>query len=74
MSRSTNRNRGDSIVPTRKRQDETNDVQIEIEQGKEEQNTYISQHQQRKKEDCTQGEYAYFNLQGARGGCNAETK
>ena len=31
MSRSTNRNRGDSIVPTRKRQDETNDVQIEIE-------------------------------------------
>ena len=36
MSRSRNQNRGDSIAPTRKRQDKTNDVQIEIEKGKEE--------------------------------------
>ena len=35
-SRSRNRNQGDSTVPTRKRQDETNDVQIEIEKGKQE--------------------------------------
>ena len=34
--RSRNRNRGDSVVPARKRQDETNDVQIEIEERKEE--------------------------------------
>ena len=37
-----------------------NDV---IEKGKEEKKKIkISQHQQRKKEDSTQGEYAYFRL------------
>ena len=41
----------------------TNDVQIEIEKGKEEKKKIkISQHQQRKKEGSTQGEYAYFRL------------
>ena len=49
MSRSTNRNRGDSIVPTRKRQDETNDVQIEIEKGKEKKKPMIKKQQERKK-------------------------
>ena len=33
-SASRNRNRGDRKVPTRKRQDETNEVQIEIEKLK----------------------------------------
>ena len=64
-----NRNRGDSIVPTRKRQDETNDVQIEIEkrEGREKQNK-VNQHQERKKEDNTQGEYSYFRLARSAGG------
>ena len=41
-SRSRNRNRGDSIVPTRKRQDETNDVQIEIEKKDEKKKEQIN--------------------------------
>ena len=50
-------------VPTTKRQDETSDVQIETEkrEGREGKNK-INQHQERKKEDSTQGEYAYFRL------------
>ena len=40
-----------------------NDVQIEIEKGKEEKKKKkIRQHQQRKEEDRTQEEYAYFRL------------
>ena len=60
-SRSKTRNRRDSIVPTRKRKFETNDVQIEIEKGKEEKKK-LSPHQESKKEDSTQGEYAYSRL------------
>ena len=39
------------MVPTRKSQDETNDVQSESEKGKEENKKYnkVSQHQERKK-------------------------
>ena len=50
-------------VPTTKRQDETSNVQIETEkrEGREGKNK-INQHQERKKEDSTQGEYAYFRL------------
>ena len=53
----------DSIVPTRKRQDETNDVQIEIEkrEGREKQNK-VNQHQERKKEDNTQGELSLIHI------------
>ena len=50
-----------------KRQDETNDVPIEIEKAKEEkqkQNKSTSTTH----EDSTQGEYAYFTSQGARAG------
>ena len=43
--------RGDSIVPTRKRQDETHDVEIESKKGKEEKKNKINQQQERKKED-----------------------
>ena len=71
-------------VPTRKRQDETSHLQIEIEKGKkkggrEEKNKDkpTSAQQERKvnisKEDCTQGEYAYFKL-ASTGGCSANTK
>ena len=56
----------------------TNDVQIEIEKskkGKEEKKNKISQHLERKKEDSTHGEYAYFRLaRSAGGGCSAMTK
>ena len=46
-----------------------NDFQIEIEKGKEEkEKKKISQHQQRKKEDSTQGDYAYFRLARSAGG------
>ena len=41
------------MVPTRKRQDETSYVQIEIEKGKEEK-IKISKRQQRKKEETRQ--------------------
>ena len=37
-------------------------VQIEIEKGKEEKNKNKSTSTLRKKEDITQGEYAYFRL------------
>ena len=58
---------GDSIVPTRKRQDEANDVQIEVEQRE------IREEKQKKstartQEDSTQGEYAYFRLTRIAGG------
>ena len=56
------------MIRTRKRQDEINDVQIEIEKGKAEKKNKISQHQERKKEDSTPGEYAYFRLARSAGG------
>ena len=49
----------------------TNDVQIEIEKskkGKEEKKNKIRQHLERKKEDSTHGEYAYFRLARSAGG------
>ena len=51
----------------KKTEDETNDVQIEIEKEKEEKKNKES-HQQRKQEDSTQGEYAYFSLARSTGG------
>ena len=51
-NRRSNRNRRDSMVPARKRQDETNDFQIEIEKGNEKKKKK-SQHQVRKKEHST---------------------
>ena len=57
------------MVPARKRQDETNDVQINRNRKREgEEKIKISQHQQGKEEDNAQGEYAYSGSQGARGG------
>ena len=59
MSRSRNRNRKDSIAPTRKRQDETSGVQNEIKnRSKRRKKKTEIQHQQRnEEEDSTQGEY-----------------
>ena len=50
------------MVPSRKRQDETKCVQIEIQKGEEEKENKRSQNQQRKKHDRTQGEFACFRL------------
>ena len=78
-SRSRNRNRGDSIVPTRKRQDETNDVQIEIEKiekreergGKKKVNIKNAREKTARKGNT----HTYTSgSQGARGACSAKTK
>ena len=63
----------EETVPTSERQDETNDVQIEIEKGKEEKKKKISQHQERKK-TARRGNTYTSGSQGAQGGCSAETK
>ena len=61
------------VVRTRKRQDGTNDVQIELKKGIEKKKKYVNIINARTKAAC-KGNTHTSGSQGARGGCTAETR